>query len=220
MDFDYRLCKNLCKMYAPPSQKWGGLKPPAPSSATPLILTETMIMSIQYLLKNQTHRKIFGWQSTVLCQRKELFKSLPPKMPFIQVLHVNNNHWITVSNIRPNSDTVYPDSVCIYYSNWSAKSSLGHTTRQHICSFLKSKATKLHFDIINVDKQVNGSDCGVYALAFATELAHGSDPSNFIWDTSKMRSHIVSCILRKKWLCVSISKEKKKESRIWEENCT
>ena len=37
MDFDYRLCKNLCKCMHPLLKSGGAEAPPAPPSATPLI---------------------------------------------------------------------------------------------------------------------------------------------------------------------------------------
>ena len=41
--------------------------------------------------------------------------------------------------------------------------------------------------------QRGSKDCGLYAIAFATELAFGHDPSNFIFDQSKMRQHLFKC---------------------------
>ena len=32
----------------------------------------------------------------------------------------------------------------------------------------------IRFDIMNVSPQTNSQDCGVYAIAYATELAHGA----------------------------------------------
>ena len=41
--------------------------------------------------------------------------------------------------------------------------------------------------------QRGSKDCGLFAIAFATELAFGHDPSNFIFDQSKMRQHLIKC---------------------------
>ena len=114
-------------------------------------ITDSITVSVQCLLKKQTGENIFGWQSPQLSKRKAMFKPLAPKVPFIQVLHVNNNHWITASNIKPNSDTVYPDTVCLYDSNWSEKSSIILTTKQHVCSFYKSEASEIRFNFVNVE---------------------------------------------------------------------
>ena len=52
----------------------------------------------------------------------------------------------------------------------------------------------LHFDLINVETQTNSHDCGVFAVAMATELALGGDPASVRWDTKKMRQHLKSCL--------------------------
>ena len=38
----------------------------------------------------------------------------------------------------------------------------------------------------NVDKQMNGHDCGVYAIAFATSLCYGQDVISTHYDTQKI----------------------------------
>ena len=43
----------------------------------------------------------------------------------------------------------------------------------------------------NCMSQPNGSDCGVYAIAAATELAYGYDPVFCHWDTISMRAHLL-----------------------------
>lgn len=40
---------------------------------------------------------------------------------------------------------------------------------------------------MNIQRQPNNSDCGVFALACATELVHNKDPV----DVSKMKQHII-----------------------------
>ena len=45
-----------------------------------------------------------------------------------------------------------------------------------------------------VQKQINLSDCGLFALAFATDLCHGVDPQTQAYDQENMRAHYVSCL--------------------------
>ena len=54
---------------------------------------------------------------------------------------------------------------------------------------------------MNVDGQLNLTDCGVYAIAYATHLAHGLDPTSSLWHHNKMRSHLLSCIEDGKITC-------------------
>ena len=47
---------------------------------------------------------------------------------------------------------------------------------------------------IDVEQQTNNSDCGVYAIAYATSLCFSEDISCIQYCVSKMRSHLVSCL--------------------------
>ncbi len=151
-------------------------------------------MTVQNLLCRQCdpNKPIFGLQSPQLSKKKEMFKPFPQGVPFVQVLHVNSNHWVTVSNIWPKNDSVFPNSVCIYDSRWSCDMKPSAHTMQQICSFFKCRSFSLNFDYVSVGLQDNSYDCGAYALAFATELAHMKDPALRVFDAKQMRQHIVS----------------------------
>ena len=41
------------------------------------------------------------------------------------------------------------------------------------------------------------TDCGVFAIAYAVEIAHGYDPASVIFDQSKMRNHLHHCLTSK-----------------------
>ena len=38
-----------------------------------------------------------------------------------------------------------------------------------------------------------GNDCGLYAIAITTALAHTIDPATVIFDQAMMRSHLIKC---------------------------
>ena len=42
--------------------------------------------------------------------------------------------------------------------------------------------------------QTGGVDCGLYALAYAVELAHGGNPSKYMYDQAKFRRHLLQCL--------------------------
>lgn len=61
-----------------------------------------------------------------------------------------------------------------------------------ICSIFRPQAEFMNFDIIDVQCQPNGwSDCGLFAIAFATELVHGHDPATSHFDTTSLRQHLM-----------------------------
>ena len=82
--------------------------------------------------------------------------------------------------------------MCIYDSGRAC--TISPTTKRVICSMVKSKSDNLHFHLMNVQGQPNLYDCGVFAIAFATELAHTSDPVACRWDCKRMRQHLLSCL--------------------------
>ena len=131
-------------------------------------LNDGIICAAQRLLAEQTKGKVLGLQSTQFCKKpKSRFKQIPPRLPFIQVLHINGNHWIMVSNIDPRTNDNECMDVCIYDSMQS--NSISQSLKKMICSFVKASDDFLNFQIVNVAGQTNTNDCGVYALAYTAK---------------------------------------------------
>ena len=63
-------------------------------------------------------------------------------------------------------------------------------TEKKILKILKAKFS-------NVYMQTNGNDCGLYAIANATALAFGRDPSKEQYIPSKLREHLIQCLENK-----------------------
>ena len=78
-----------------------------------------------------------------------------PTSEFVQVLHVNGYHWITISNIG-----VSDNSVNVYDSLYNG---ITQTTKELIAKYVHKEKVKIN--IINVQQQENDSDCGVFAIA-------------------------------------------------------
>ena len=154
-------------------------------------LNDGIVYAAQKLLEAQTRGKIFGWQSTQLSKRG-LFVVVPQSSPFVQILHVGKCHWVTTSNVNIHGGACYTDSICIYDSGRPTKVSTDITTS--VCSFYKCLGERIRFDIMNVSPQTNAHDCGVYAIAFATELTYCADPITCNWDVGQMRSHLLQCL--------------------------
>ena len=107
-------------------------------------LPDNIIVAVQNLLKLQTSGRIVGWQSTQLSKREKMFDPIPLGVPFVQILNVNGDHWITTSNLMSTSaGSIYNDRVCVYDSNWSVDSKLELTTIKNVCSFLKESSFQL-----------------------------------------------------------------------------
>ena len=76
----------------------------------------------------------------------------------------------------------------------SAYNFLSLNTKQQICSLWQPSSDQVEFQLVNVQRQLNSSDCGLFAIANATELAHGRDTMLCMWDTCQMREHLFNCL--------------------------
>jgi len=52
------------------------------------------------------------------------------------------------------------------------------------------------FNIVDVMRQTNTYDCGVFAIAAATDIVYGKDPAMSKWNVFEMRSHLMQCFVK------------------------
>ena len=98
----------------------------------------------------------------------------------IQFKYINGNHWIVPATAK---------SVQVYDS---AHTSLDQASAVLIKDFFHCSLSNIK--AVAVQKQRPGSnDCGVYAIANATTIAFGDDPSLVKYDQSAMRFHLIEC---------------------------
>ena len=105
---------------------------------------------------------------------------------FIQILHTGHSHWVCVSSIGCELghvnlyDSLYHDSVLTQEVEEQTNDLLG--------------GCLVALNPMPVQQQTNGSDCGVFAIAFSTCLVFGEDPTFINFDTQSMRTHLASCL--------------------------
>ena len=155
-------------------------------------LSDDVINAAQSLLA-QVNPGIKGYQNTLLGQKANGFSSLEDGEKFIQILHVMSSHWLTVSNLKTGNN-----NEAIVYDSMYGKS-LPRRVQLNVCSLMrKFSIQKIRFLISNVQQQSDGSSCGVFAIAFATELAHNLNPSICNFNDEAMRQHLCNCLESKK----------------------
>ena len=135
------------------------------------------------------------WQHTQCT--KSGFKPLIPNSKFIQILHISGCHWIVASNITPSDQSCSLSSVGIYDSI-KIMSVSDHLKKQISYFAHPMSDTYIIFDIIDIQSQPNSSDCGLFAIACATELVEGFDPATCHWSCSQMRSHLMQGLVEGK----------------------
>lgn len=68
-----------------------------------------------------------------------------------------------------------------------------------ISSLLRTKENQFSYVVKPCQQQKNNYDCGVFAIAYATSIAMGIDPSTTILDKKQMRNHLIQCLLNQEF---------------------
>ena len=112
---------------------------------------------------------------------------VPARSDFVQIVNTGS-HWVCLSTIatRPASGTVR-----IFDSLYLKPSSIAI---KHACRMLMFPGDQITLINEKVQRQVGINDCGLFALAFATDLCHGLDPVNQKYEQKSMRQHYVRCL--------------------------
>ena len=82
------------------------------------------------------------------------------------------------------------DEVTVYESSYS---DLPNAQAEIVASLIKPVGNLIKVKMSNVYLQINGYDCGLYAIANATALAYGRDPSTQSYVPRMMRQHLIGC---------------------------
>ena len=126
-------------------------------------LTDSIIDATQTLLKNPT--PVPGLQS-VCCGLTMTYNVQPGE--FIPIVNDGCNHWATISTIG-----ITHPVINVYDSLYSRAST---HLRTQIAALLVTERPQILLQFMHVPMQSGTSDCGLYAIAFATALAMGEKP--------------------------------------------
>ena len=146
-------------------------------------LSDIEINFSQRLLKAQ-FPEITGLESTLLQGKSHVSKE--PNHNKLQIIHCEKrDHWITATTIGC--------EVGVIKVNDSLYTTRDKPTSIVLANFFYSKDQLFKNRVIRPQKQNGGSDCGVFAIAFATSIAI-SHKIDMKFDQARMRAHLVSCI--------------------------
>ena len=119
-------------------------------------------------------------QSVLNCQKRvKPYRAVTGE--YIKLLHNGINHWFLS-----------------FYSN-SLNSTLTRTSRKSIQFLYKNVGQKndsgnVRVTFLPVQKQPDGHNCGLFAVAFATEILAGKSPIEAVFDVAQMRDHLIFCL--------------------------
>ena len=142
-------------------------------------LDDNIIWAAQRLLKETIASNFHGLQSP-LCGQNLNFVTVPLRCSCIQIIHINGNHWVAISNVDPNTGNAVPDRIFIYDSLLSKK--INSETKKQICALIHPSSKYIRFEVMNVMRQPNRYDCGVLSIAASTDIALAFNPAKSVWD--------------------------------------
>ena len=104
---------------------------------------------------------------------------------FIQILNTGANHWLCISSVgcRKGCANVYDGLF-----NNVINDDIEEQTRNLVGDEFE------RLIIVPVQQQKNGSDCGVFSIAYASSLVCKEAPETVMYDHTKMRPHLLKCL--------------------------
>lgn len=159
----------------------------------------------QALLQRQNH-SLNGLQSVGVFEGGLVGAAVhTPDHPFLQILNTGA-HWVCISTLGCRQG-----HLVVYDSLVTPGTRLSLDTQCQVAWMTFGRHTSLDVQFANVHRMAGNSDCGVFAIAYAVDLACGNDPTACSYDQRSMRPHLLSC-LRKGSMVPFPSKPRKPRS--------
>ena len=130
----------------------------------------------------------------MLCLRSTPIDSqLPSPTELLYRRKLKSNLPIRIDNQMPNRDQISQRLIerqqsMKYYHDRNAHDLSPLATGKHV------RQDAVTFFNVKVQKQIGGSDCGLFTLAFATDLCFGLEPHNQTYKQNEMRKHFIRCL--------------------------
>ena len=145
-------------------------------------LNDVLITAAQTILKQQYG--IAGFQETTrgITMSFDIMAE-----EFVQILHDGVGHWFTVSTVGAQKS----NQIFVYDSLYP---SVGPCSQRELAALLACKEKVINVSQMNVQSQDGGSDCGLFAIAFATALVNGIQPAHCMFVQGAMRQHLLTSL--------------------------
>ena len=140
------------------------------------------------LLKEQYPQQN-GLQDTLVLAELCHFKSSPTD--FVQIVNISRSRWVCVSNVFSSPGVVE------VFDSMPAYSTTSSGLKRQVAAILKTSEKSFDLYHVDVQRQVGGSDCCLFALAFAVSLCMRKDPHTERYAQTEMRQHLARCIEEK-----------------------
>ncbi len=128
------------------------------------------------------------------------FAEFPPvnTPKWLQIIHNGMDHWVLAARgffFDDNNDLASLEERPTVYIFDSLQHMKANPLVVACCaSLLYTKEKELQISFMYNQRQNNGYDCGVFAIAFAMALIEGNNPCHMTFDTRQLRKHLKNCL--------------------------
>ena len=86
---------------------------------------------------------------------------------------------------------ISPSLVHVYDSLYNT---VHDDTVMQVAAIMHTAERYVDFKVHKIQFQRGNSDCGLFSIAYATDLAFGNDPASYMYKQDLLRSHFACCI--------------------------
>ena len=135
-----------------------------------------------HIFLKQVNPLIKGFQRTTLAPVRN-FDVVTSES--VKTCHTGNQHWVCASSVG-----FLPGIVTLYDSLFH--DIIANEVEEQLKDLMGNNFTGMN--IVPVQQQGNGSDCGMFSIAFATCIVYGRDASIVTFDVPQVRPHLSRCL--------------------------
>jgi hypothetical protein len=108
--------------------------------------------------------------------------------PSVQIHHTGHDHWVL--SIQDTSGTVF------LLDSKIPRQTVSASTQIQMSRIYSSNGNMIPVNLPTVQQQTNSIDCGVFAIAYATEFCFNqyTGGKGLTFNTSVMRDHLLQCL--------------------------
>ena len=145
-------------------------------------LSSDVMNESQELMAKQFSGEWQGFQNTALGPALQF---IVVRRKNLQIINLSNIHWVATTSDENGK-------VFLFDSLFSGR--LSNSLQQQLAALYRTDEDYLDVNVVQVQQQQGGSDCGPFSVAFLVEVALGNDPEKFTFQQAALRNHLAHCL--------------------------
>ena len=143
-----------------------------------MLLASNVITESQELMAKQFGGEWQGFENTALGLALQF---IAVRRKYVQIINVTNLHWVATTSDKNGKAFLY-DSLF--------SGSLPSSLQQQLVALYRTSENYLDVNVVPIQQQQGGCDCGPFSVALCVEVALGNDPEQFTFQQAALRHHL------------------------------